>query len=64
MLYYLSLLEGTISELRLFQYITVRTLGAAATAFVISLLIAPWLIKRLMGWIKAIRLVRRRWVVC
>ena len=47
MLYYLSLLEGTMSELRLFQYSTVRTLGAAATAFVISLLIAPWLIKRL-----------------
>ena len=47
MLYYLSLLEGTISELRLFQYITFRTLGAAATAFVISLLLAPGLIKRL-----------------
>ena len=47
MLYYLSLLENTMSELRLFQYITVRTLGAAATAFVISLLIAPWLIRRL-----------------
>ena len=47
MLYYLSLLEGSISEFRLFQYITVRTLGAAATAFVISLLLAPWLIKKL-----------------
>lgn len=47
MLYYLSLLEGTISELRLFQYITFRTLGAAATAFVISLLLAPGLINRL-----------------
>ena len=47
MLYYLSLLEGVLSELRLFQYITVRTLGAAATAFVLSLLIAPWLIKKL-----------------
>ncbi|VGO11954.1 Phospho-N-acetylmuramoyl-pentapeptide-transferase [Pontiella desulfatans] len=47
MLYYLSLLEGSLSELRLFQYITFRTLGAASTAFVISLLLAPWLIKRL-----------------
>ncbi len=47
MLYYLSWLEGSMSELRLFQYITVRTLGAAATAFVLSLLIAPWLIKKL-----------------
>lgn len=36
-----------MSELRLFQYITVRTLGAASTAFVISLLLAPGLIKRL-----------------
>ena len=47
MLYYLSLLETHVSELRLFQYITFRTLGAAATAFVVSLLIAPRLIKRL-----------------
>jgi phospho-N-acetylmuramoyl-pentapeptide-transferase len=47
MLYYLSLLEGAISELRLFQYITFRTLGAASTAFVVSLLIAPALIRRL-----------------
>lgn len=47
MLYYLSLLESRISELRLFQYITFRTLGAAATAFVVSLLIAPWLIRQL-----------------
>ena len=30
MLYYLSLLESYLSELRLFQYITFRTLGAAA----------------------------------
>ncbi len=47
MLYYLSLLEGSISELRLFQYITFRSLGAAATAFVLSLLLAPALIRRL-----------------
>ncbi len=47
MLYYLSLLESYVSELRLFQYITFRTLGAAATAFTVSLLMAPWLIRRL-----------------
>lgn len=47
MFYYLSLLEGYFSELRLFQYVTFRTLGAASTAFVISLLMAPALIKRL-----------------
>ncbi|MEI6891369.1 MAG: phospho-N-acetylmuramoyl-pentapeptide-transferase [Pontiella sp.] len=47
MLYYLSLLEGHLSEFRLFQYITFRTLGAAATAFIISLLLAPGLIKKL-----------------
>jgi phospho-N-acetylmuramoyl-pentapeptide-transferase len=47
MLYYLSLLEAHLSELRLFKYITFRTLGAASTAFVVSLLIAPWLIRKL-----------------
>jgi phospho-N-acetylmuramoyl-pentapeptide-transferase len=47
MLYYLSELDELYSPLRLFQYITFRTLGAAATAFVISLLMAPGLIKRL-----------------
>ncbi len=47
MLYYLSLLESHLSELRLFQYITFRTLGAAATAFMVSLLVAPWLIRNL-----------------
>jgi phospho-N-acetylmuramoyl-pentapeptide-transferase len=47
MLYYLSGLQNYLSELRLFEYRTFRTLGAAATAFVISLLLAPWLIKKL-----------------
>ena len=47
MLFYLTQLEGLFSPLRLFQYITVRTLGAAATAFVISLIVAPSLIRRL-----------------
>lgn len=47
MLYYLTGLEGLFSPLRVFQYISFRTLGAAATAFIVSLLIAPWLIRKL-----------------
>ncbi|MBT8043292.1 MAG: phospho-N-acetylmuramoyl-pentapeptide-transferase [Pontiella sp.] len=47
MFYYLTELEGLFSPLRLFQYITFRTLGAASTAFILSLLIAPGLIRRL-----------------
>ncbi len=47
MLYYLTQLEHLFSPLRLFKYISFRTLGAAATAFVISLLLAPWLIRKL-----------------
>jgi phospho-N-acetylmuramoyl-pentapeptide-transferase len=47
MFYYLSMLQNHISELRLFEYISVRTLGASATAFVMSLLLAPWLIRKL-----------------
>ncbi len=47
MLYYLTELEGLFSPLRLFQYISFRTLGAAATAFIISLMMAPGMIRRL-----------------
>ena len=47
MLYYLSQFESVLSELRLFQYITVRTLCAAATGFFIMLLISPRWIHRL-----------------
>jgi len=47
MLYYLTELEGLFSPLRLFQYISFRTLGAAATAFIIALVMAPWLIRKL-----------------
>jgi phospho-N-acetylmuramoyl-pentapeptide-transferase len=47
MLYYLTELGEWFSALRLFQYITFRALGAAATAFVLSLLLAPGLIRRL-----------------
>ncbi len=47
MLYYLHLLSGYASELRVFRYITVRALAGAATAFAISVLLGPWLIERL-----------------
>jgi len=47
MLYYLSQFEELFSPLRLFQYISFRTLGAAATAFIISLIMGPWLIRKL-----------------
>lgn len=47
MLFYLSLLQDHVSELRLFEYITFRTISAAATAFILSLILAPWLIRRL-----------------
>ena len=47
MLYFLSQFESLLSEFRLFQYITVRTLGAAATGFVVMLLISPSWIHRL-----------------
>jgi len=49
MLYYLSYFKDSFSPLRLFEYISVRTLGAAATAFILSLLIGPWLIRKLQA---------------
>ena len=47
MLYYLHLLSDWISPLRVFRYITVRALLGAGTAFFISILIGPWLIRKL-----------------
>jgi phospho-N-acetylmuramoyl-pentapeptide-transferase len=47
MLFYLTHLESLFSPLRLFQYISFRTLGAAATAFIVALIMAPALIRRL-----------------
>ncbi|MBI2441527.1 MAG: phospho-N-acetylmuramoyl-pentapeptide-transferase [Lentisphaerae bacterium] len=47
MLYYLHLLADYVSYLRVFQYITVRMVAGAGTAFLISLLLGPWLIRRL-----------------
>lgn len=47
MFYYLAGFEEFFSPLRLFQYISFRTLGAAALAFIVSLIIAPSLIRKL-----------------
>lgn len=47
MFYYLHFLSGWVSEFRVFKYITVRALGGAATAFLISVLLGPWLIRQL-----------------
>lgn len=44
MIYWLNYFEGWYSPLRMFQYITFRTVAGAGTAFVISLLAGPWLI--------------------
>ncbi len=52
MLYYLHLLTEWFSPLRVFRYITFRTLAAAATAFLISLILGPWMI-RLLRRLKA-----------
>ena len=47
MLYYLHHLSDTVSYFRVFQYITVRAFAGAGTAFIISLIIGPWVIDRL-----------------
>ncbi len=47
MLYYLSEFEELFSPFRVFQYITVRAVGGAGTAFVLSLILGPWVIKML-----------------
>jgi len=47
MFYYLYSLSDTISFFRIFQYITVRTVAGAGTAFVLSLMLGPWVIRRL-----------------
>ncbi len=49
MLYYLSLFADQVSYLRVFQYITVRIVAGAGTAFLLSLVCGPWLIRRLQG---------------
>lgn len=47
MLYYLHGLTDLFSPLRVFQYVTVRSFGAAGTAFLLSILVGPWMIARL-----------------
>lgn len=47
MLYYLNLLSDYFSFLRVFQYISVRLVAAAGTAFIISIVLGPILIRRL-----------------
>ena len=47
MFYYLNLLSDWFSPLRIFRYITFRTLAGAATAFLISLILGPWMIRKL-----------------
>lgn len=51
MLYYLSLLESWFSPLRVFQYITVRTVAAAGTSFFVCLLLGPAVIR----WLTTLR---------
>lgn len=55
MLFYLHLLKDHISYLRLFEYITVRAFAAAGTAFVISLILGPWVIR----WLTSICAIGR-----
>jgi len=47
MLYYLHLLSDALSYFRVFQYITVRAFAGAGTAFILSLVLGPWIIRRL-----------------
>lgn len=47
MLYWLHELSDHFSPLRMFRYITFRTVAAACTAFVLSLMYGPMLIKKL-----------------
>ncbi len=47
MFYYLYLLSDYVSYLRVFQYISVRVVAAAGTAFILSVMFGPWLIRHL-----------------
>ena len=50
MLYYLSLLSDQFTPLNVFRYVTFRAFSAAATAFVLSLLLGRWMIGRLRAY--------------
>ncbi len=47
MFYYLYFLSNWVSELRVFKYITVRASAGAATAFLLSVFLGPWVIRQL-----------------
>jgi phospho-N-acetylmuramoyl-pentapeptide-transferase len=47
MLYWLHQFSDVFSPLRIFRYITFRTVAAAGTAFILSLIVGPWLINKL-----------------
>ncbi len=47
MLYWLSQYIDVFSPLRIFRYITFRAVLAAGTAFILSIIIGPWLIQKL-----------------
>ncbi len=47
MLYYLHLLSEAWSPLRIFRYISFRALMAALTALIFSLVLGPWVIRKL-----------------
>ena len=47
MLYYLSYLSDYVSPLRVFKYITFRSFMSAGTAFMISVLLGPYVIRML-----------------
>lgn len=49
MFYWFHLLSDSLSPLRIFRYITFRTVMAAGTAFILSLIVGPWLIEKLRG---------------
>ena len=51
MLYYLSGLSDLWSPMRVFQYITVRAIGAAGTAFLLCLIMGP----RVVSWLQALK---------
>lgn len=50
MLSYLAEYESLFGPLRLFRYISVRSVGGAATALIFGMLIAPWIIQRLRAF--------------
>jgi len=47
MFYYLHLLSDWFSPLWVFRYITVRAVAGAGTAFLITLIMGPWMIEKL-----------------